>query len=126
MRTKEKYSMMSDAMYVLTHYGIEHQKVKTVEEICELGTELLRDIINDRSTNNNSILEEIADVEVMLLQLRMIYEDACEQTVEEIMRGKLARQVARIIDAEIDIDVADLVPLGEECTEPAASSRVAE
>lgn len=126
MRTKEKYSMMSDAMYVLTHYGIEHQKVKTVEEICELGTELLRDIINDRSTNNNSILEEIADVEVMLLQLRTIYEDACEQTVEEIMRDKLARQVARIIDAEIDIDIADLVPLGEECTEPAASSRVAE
>ena len=126
MRTKEKYSMMSDAMYVLTHYGIKHQEVKTVEEICELGTELLRDIINDRSTNNNSILEEIADVEVMLLQLRMIYEDACEQTVEEIMRDKLARQVARIIDAEIDIDIADLVPLGEECTEPAVSSRVAE
>lgn len=126
MRTKEKYSMMSDAMYVLTHYGIEHQKVKTVEEICELGVELLRDIINDSSTNNNSILEEIADVEVMLLQLRMIYEDACEQTVEEIMRDKLARQVARIIDAEIDIDIADLVPLGEECTEPTASSRVAE
>lgn len=124
MKTKERYSMVSDAMYVLTHYGIEHQEVKTLEEMCELGAELLRDINNDSRANNNKILEEIADVEVMLLQLRLAYEDMCDQTVEEIMHEKLTRQAARILDTEIEIDIAGLDPLDEEFgrVEPTADS----
>ena len=52
-------------------FGKKAQKVKACEEMAELTKELCRDIIDQGDIEH--IYEEIADVEIMLKQLRMIY-----------------------------------------------------
>lgn len=124
MTIADRYEMYNDAMYVMQHYGITHQTIKTLEEMCELGAELVRDLNNDERASDKNILEEIADVEVMLLQLRMYYEGTTDISVEDIMAMKLDRAVKAI--PPIELDIADLDPLGEACAEPAAIREAAE
>lgn len=52
-------------------YGPEMQKTVAVEEM----SELIKEICKDKRGNNNylHISEEIADVEIMLEQLKLIY-----------------------------------------------------
>ena len=53
------------------HFGVEHQKRKAIEELGELICELSRE--QDRRTDREHILEELADVIIMCEQLRLIY-----------------------------------------------------
>jgi NTP pyrophosphatase (non-canonical NTP hydrolase) len=53
------------------HYGVEHQKRKAIEELGELICELSRE--QDKRTDREHILEELADVIIMCEQLRLIY-----------------------------------------------------
>lgn len=64
---------MTDDIYtrVIRHYGTDHQKRKAVEELNELAAEILKDI--DGHGDPTHVIEELADVENMCAQLRIIY-----------------------------------------------------
>lgn len=64
---------MSDTIYrrYVVHFGAEEQTRKAAEECVELSLELLHAL--DGRANMDKIAEEMADVEIMLEQLRLIY-----------------------------------------------------
>ena len=57
------------ARQVLRHYGILHQKAKAIEELAELIVALQKDILEGKESHSRAVLEEIADVHIMLTQL---------------------------------------------------------
>lgn len=77
------------ARFMLAHYGLKAQKMKMIEELSELIQALAKDDIN-------AIKEEVADVEVMLMQIK----DGMHIETAEIMNYKLNRQKARIENAK--------------------------
>ena len=87
------------ARQILNHYGIMHQKSKTIEEFAELIVALQKDILEGKESHSRAVLEEIADVHIMLMQMTADEED--EEFVDRIIRQKLDRQLRRI-EAEKD------------------------
>lgn len=77
------------ARFMLAHYGLKAQKMKMIEELSELIQALAKDDIN-------AIKEEVADVEVMLMQIK----SGMHIETAEIMNYKLNRQKARIENAK--------------------------
>nr|DAO56902.1 MAG TPA: nucleoside triphosphate pyrophosphohydrolase [Caudoviricetes sp.] len=82
------------ARQILQHYGMLHQKSKTIEELAELIVALQKDILKGKEEHSRAVLEEIADVKIMLMQ--MLFDEDDEEFVEKIMRQKLDRQLRRI------------------------------
>ena len=82
------------ARQVLRHYGVIHQKSKTIEELAELIVALQKDLLEGKEKHSRAVLEEIADVKIMLMQ--MLCDEDDEEFVEKIMRQKLKRQIRRI------------------------------
>lgn len=81
----------------IDEYGEFFQQLKAVEELAELQRALARDIAGDGEDAVRNVCEEIADVEIMLAQLRMIY-DADE--IDDWKASKLER-LARMVGVEI-------------------------
>lgn len=84
----------AQAELILDHYGIEHQKGKTIEELAELIVAIQKNLLSDTDGLSREVLEEIADVEIMILQL-LIYTGEFSK-VYEIMDKKIERQLNRI------------------------------
>lgn len=76
-------------------WGIDAQVIKSVEELAELQKELCK-FLNDDGTMKN-IIEEIADVKVMIEQIELIFE--CKDKVKLIKKAKIQRLSDRL-DAE--------------------------
>ena len=78
---------MSDPIYgrAVVKFGAEAQTRKAAEECVELSLALLHEL--DGRANLDNIAEEIADVEIMLAQLRLIYGD---KEVDDWKAKKLA------------------------------------
>lgn len=91
------------ARQILQHYGILHQKSKTIEELAELIVALQKDILEGKEQHSRAVLEEIADVHIMLTQL--LDDEGDKTTVSLIVDKKLKRQIRRI-KAEKDKDIA--------------------
>ena len=90
-----KKNMNKDlARQILQHYGIMHQKAKAIEELAELIVALQKDVLRGKEEHSRAVLEEIADVKIMLMQ--MLCDEDDEEFVEKIMRQKLERQLKRI------------------------------
>lgn len=53
----------------LNVFGIKHQMIKGVEELSELQKELCKQANGDG--NKDKVIEEIADVEIMLEQIKI-------------------------------------------------------
>ena len=76
-------------------YGEEHQKRKAIEELGELITALAREA--DGRSSSEEIITEIADVDIMLEQLKLIYGiDACLRE----RKRKLERLLKRITNGK--------------------------
>ena len=58
---------------IVDHYGAKHQAIKAVEELNELAVELSKWVNGQGS--RKKILEECADVEIMLWQMQIIFGD---------------------------------------------------
>lgn len=82
------------ARQILQHYGILHQKSKTIEELAELIVALQKDILKGKEGHSRAVLEEIADVHIMLTQL--LDEEGDKTMVSLIVDKKLKRQIRRI------------------------------
>lgn len=80
---------MDDVLKNAIHtFGRKTQALVAVEEMAELQKEVLKNI-NRNEPNEIKIAEEIADVEIMLEQLKLIY--GCEKNVENIKGYKLEK-----------------------------------
>lgn len=77
---------------IITEYGYRAQKEKAVEELCELATELARDI--QGAGRRDAITEEMADVYVVLAQLMLMFGNEAE--VRRVIGEKIARTLKRM------------------------------
>lgn len=96
--------MFEIARAAVEKYGRVNQVLKAIEELAELQRALARDLPLDAPQEAEvNVCEEIADVEIMLSQLRMFY-DAKE--IQEWRNSKLER-LARMVGVEIGEEGAD-------------------
>ena len=86
MRTRDIYTA------AVKKFGKEHQLVLCMEEMAELTKELSKNMRGSKNITN--ISEEIADVEIMLEQLRVIFGNRSE--VDTINAEKLLRLADRV------------------------------
>ena len=72
------------------HYGVEHQKKKAIEEMGELITAISRE--QDGRATTEQVITEIADVQIMMRQLELIYGiDAVANEIDRKQRRLLRR-----------------------------------
>ena len=79
------------ASKIADHYGFESQKKKTVEELIELADTLIH--YDDRCSRND-VIEEMADVQIMLWQMEKLM--SCSVDMELMIVRKVNRQLRRI------------------------------
>lgn len=79
-RIKERINknMYDDLLEIINHFGVENQQRKLQEEIFELNEaitqyETLKDYIGHYQDMKDHILEELADCEILLSQLKINY-----------------------------------------------------
>lgn len=85
--------MTDNLKTIAEHYGLRHQLMKLVEELNELALECAKSYREDSITVN--LINEIADVEVMLAQIK--YLAKIEQSdIDEVKLYKIKRQLGRI------------------------------
>lgn len=90
--TKEQEAVLKKA---LTHYGIDNQLTKAVEEMAELTKEICKLKIAGQNFNGadlirakQHILEEKADVYIMLMQLDLYFGESLAYIDAKIARLK--------------------------------------
>lgn len=76
-------------------WGKHAQLLMVLEEMSELQKEILKNI-NRSKDNLDSIIDETADVEIMLAQLKFIYQ--IEEAVEKHIPQKLEKVKARLAE----------------------------
>lgn len=83
-------------LFVINSYGVRSQEDVSIEEMAELQKAIIKNRrYNDKSTKEE-VIEEIADVEIMLAQLKIIY--SCKEEVEKKIDYKIEREIKRILD----------------------------
>ena len=95
--------MKEDLLKIINHYGIENQKRKFSEEADELRDAIVEyqkmfRVVSPTILNNQykkHIAEEIADVMVMLEQIRLHYEISLND-IKNIGKQKVKRQLKRM------------------------------
>lgn len=92
--TKEQ---TTKALIICNAYGSRAQMIKCCEELSELSTAILHHV--NKGENHKAILEEMADVYIMLEQLKSMipYDDAA---LDKEIEFKLTRQLGRLLSAE--------------------------
>lgn len=91
----DEFAIMGDA---ITTFGADAQQDKLLEEMAELQKEILKHRLGE--DNLVHIAEEIADVEIMLDQAKIMF--CCAGRVKAIRANKLRRLEQRIRDARME------------------------
>ena len=81
-------------LFIINTYSTRNQEDIAVEELAELQKAILKHRRYNSKETEQSIFDEIADVEIMLEQLKIIY--SCHKEVEERVDYKIDRQIKRI------------------------------
>ena len=76
----------------IVHFGAPHQKIKAVEELSELAKELVKNY--EGAHNRDRVIEEMADVHIMLVQLAEIF--SAGDDLERMIAFKLDRLKMRM------------------------------
>ena len=82
---------------IASHYGEEHQANKLIEELSECIRAVAR-------ADRKNIAEEIADVEIMIFQYKMLL--GLDDEVEAFVEKKLVRQYRRMLSEKFHTDCA--------------------
>lgn len=91
----------------IKHYGVINQMQKAAEECSELIKAIMKFICKgsyhsakseDYIQSVDAIIDEIADVEIMTAQLKIMF--GCENAVNERIQYKIDRQQERMINNE--------------------------
>jgi len=96
--SESKIEPVPDLLYemAIKEWGVSAQMLMAIEECSEL-TNAIRGIIRGRKAN---VAEEIADVEIMCAQLRLMFGS---YAVEREKTKKLARLRQRLMDAKAKV-----------------------
>ena len=86
--------MDADIKRIVEYYGPERQKGKAVEELVEL-TEVIVKNINKAFISIDDLYSEVADVEIMIRQLKLIF-NLDDEMLDDEMHRKVARTLNRI------------------------------
>ena len=89
----QKIKMQMDIEKIANHYGVK-QFEKAQEEIGELTTALARFKQKTTPKHAANLIEEIADVEIMLTHLKYLFD--IEQQVDVVKLQKIERTLKRI------------------------------
>lgn len=80
---------------IADHYGLEHQIGKAAEELGELLSELLKYRERKDDESMQRVIGEIADVEVMLTQIKYLL-GISQERIDAVMLEKVDRQIGKI------------------------------
>lgn len=83
-------------LFLIDHYGTKKQQDIAIEELAELQKAIIKYRREPSDKTKEAVVEEIADVQVMLEQLKMIF--SCRSKTDEIMDAKIDRQIKRVMD----------------------------
>lgn len=86
----------SKLLFLINHYGTRMQQDIVIEELSELQKAIIKYRREPSDKTKEAVIEEIADVQVMLEQLKMIF--SCKSKTDEIMDVKIDRQIKRVMD----------------------------
>ena len=95
MNAREDENILLQA---IAEYGAEAQTDMMIEEMSELTKALLKHRRKESKETLDNILEEIADVQIMLDQMKLIHDDG--KATDEYRDAKLLRLAARLGIAE--------------------------
>ena len=97
-----RHILKSEDIYhrALRVWGKEPQMLQVIEEMSELIKEILKNV-NRKKDNVNELIEETADVEIMLEQLKCCYN--IKDKVETYKKDKLKQIEQRLNDWEENI-----------------------
>ena len=82
-------------LFIINSYGTKSQEDVAIEEMAELQKAILKHRRYTGDQTRAEIIDEIADVEIMLEQLKIIY--SCKKEVERRINYKIERQIKRIL-----------------------------
>lgn len=106
---------------ILDHYGEQKQRRQLVEECAELIQALTKmERAGEQYPSNElhsailAVREEIADVEIMLEQIKNVLPTNCETEIKRIIDYKLNRQLERMQESENTEKVQEHIHLSEE------------
>lgn len=94
-----KKSQINKCKTIADHYGRNSQEKQAVSELMELGYVLTRRPVQRKDTWNEELLDEIADVLIMVQQLSLIYK-LSDEDISKKVDEKLDRQLYRIGQGE--------------------------
>lgn len=83
-------------LFLIDHYGTKKQQDIAIEELAELQKAIIKYRREPSDKTKEAAIEEIADVQVMLEQLKIIY--SCRSKIDAIMDAKIDRQIKRVMD----------------------------
>lgn len=81
--------------YIADHYGYESQSRQLIEELSELIQAVCKHNRAFGGKEKDAIIEEIADVEIMILQIEYIL-GVSAMKLDNMIESKLDRQIERI------------------------------
>lgn len=104
---------MNDIKIIADHFGIDKQTKKAIEEASEYIKALLKNQEYGTSETYKSLVEEVADAEIMIAQIKYLH-GISEEQLNKIKLNKIARQMGRIAaeTAEITNLHADVTQIG--------------
>ena len=88
--------MDKDLRNIAEHYGLRVQMRQTIEEMAELTQVICKAERYDLDTVRDHLVEEVADVSIMIDQLEYLLGDS---RIAQIKAEKIERQKRRIEDA---------------------------
>lgn len=94
-----KKKQVNKCRKIADHYGPQTQEFQAVSEIMELGQVLTRRPGQRTKDWKEKLLDEMADVTIMIQQLRLLY-DISDEDFEKKIIEKLDRQLERIKNGE--------------------------
>lgn len=82
-------------LFIINSYGTKSQEDVAIEEMAELQKAILKHRRYTGDETRAEIIDEIADVEIMIEQLKIIF--SCKKEVESRIDYKIERQIKRIL-----------------------------
>lgn len=94
-----KKTQIRKCQQIAEHYGLNTQEFQAVSEVFELGEVLTRRPGQRTPAWKGKLLDEMADVTIMIQQLRLLY-SISDNDFDEKITEKLDRQLGRIKNGE--------------------------
>lgn len=96
--------MQNKIRQIAEHYGLNNQMMQAIEEMGELTQAIVKVYRNGLDNERDGLIEELADVEIMIEQLDYLLGD---NQIEKVKEYKIDRQLSRIALEETKRTIAD-------------------